>query len=610
MLLAGEGLAATEMRTDDIVIADFESEFGSDWKATGTAFSSKKPAGGEELSRLEIQNASGRGVASSEMEGDGPQGVLVSPEFKIERRYLTFIIGGGDHEHVTCLDLLIDGKVVRSASGRNSDRLMPVTWDIGGFSGRPAKIQIVDHASGDWGHVNVDHIVQTDQPEHPPVNPTRIYQEALRPQFHFTARQWTVARLEPGPKQEGWLNDLNGLIYYEGEYHLFAQRWWKCWLHAVSRDLIHWTEMEPAFWEESLDSGTQSGTCVIDYQNTSGLSPDKNHTPMVAFWTRKDSPSHCISYSLDHGRTWKIYDRNPVLVFPERDPKVFWHEPTRRWVMMLYGNDAYHILTSDNLLEWENENSSVPRSFECPDLFELPVDGKSGNSKWVLIRGDGKYSTGIFDGSHFKEESEQFPCDVGSNFYATQTWENTRTADGRRIQVAWMRGGKYPGMPFNQQVSFPCELTLRTTPNGLRLFRQPIREISLLHDKQQTWSNRVLASGAKLDVEVPGDLFHIRAKVEIPEGARLTFHLRGVPVVLTSTTLESGSSPVRVSSRVSDVEILLDRTSVEAFVNEGELSSSRCILPEGAGLFVSAEGGEVKIREMTVHSLRSAWETR
>jgi sucrose-6-phosphate hydrolase SacC (GH32 family) len=126
-------------------------------------------------------------------------------------------------------------------------------------------------------------------------------------------------------RQEGWLNDLNGLIYYRGEYHLFAQRWNKCWIHAVSTNLVHWTELEPAFCEEQLDSGVQSGTCVADTANTPGLGTDPQHPPLIAFWSRNDNRSHCISYSLDRGRTWQHYEKNPILVYPERDPKVFWH---------------------------------------------------------------------------------------------------------------------------------------------------------------------------------------------------------------------------------------------------------------------------------------------
>ncbi len=203
--------------------------------------------------------------------------------------------------------------------------------------------------------------MQTDKPERLPVVTEPLYRETLRPQFHFTARQWTMDRLNPREQQEGWLNDLNGLIYYDGEYHLFAQRWAKCWIHAVSRDLIHWTELEPAFWEEKPGSGVQSGTCVIDYQNTSGLGSDKANPPMVAFWPRFDNRTQCLSYSLDHGRTWKAYEQNPILVYPERDPqKFFWHAPGNHWVMMLYGNSQYHIFTSTNLLSWNDEHRPNP----------------------------------------------------------------------------------------------------------------------------------------------------------------------------------------------------------------------------------------------------------
>ena len=309
---------------EDLAIGHFSSTNYGDWTMTGTAFN-LGPASDGLLPKLEIQNARDNEVASSEIEGDGPTGTLTSPEFKIARKYISFLIGGGDYERDTCLNLLIKGKVVRSATGWRSDRLVPASWDVRQFVGQTAQVQIVDEASGDWGHINVDHIIQTDKPERLPLVTEPLYRESLRPQFHFTARQWTMDRLNPGPKEEGWLNDLNGLIYYDGEYHLFAQCWWKCWLHAVSRDLVHWTELEPAFWEEKSESGDQSGTCVVDYSNTSGLSPDKATPPMVAFWSRNDNRSHCICYSLDHGRTWKRYEKNPIMVYPERDPKVFWY---------------------------------------------------------------------------------------------------------------------------------------------------------------------------------------------------------------------------------------------------------------------------------------------
>ena len=434
-----------------------------------------------------------------------------------------------------------------------------------------------------------------------------LYKESLRPQFHFTARQWTENRLNPVEHQEGWLNDLNGLIYYDGEYHLFAQRWATCWIHAVSRDLVHWTELQPAFWEETPGSGVQSGTCVVDYQNTSGLSQNKATPPMVAFWSRFDNHSQCICYSLDHGRTWKRYEKNPIMDYPERDPKVFWYAPGKHWVMMLYGNGQYHVLTSPNLLDWKDAEKPIPDSYECPDFFELPLDGNRKNRKWVLIQGSGKYSIGSFDGSEFKEETPRYSCDVGPNFYATQTWANTDTGDGRRIQTAWMRGSAFPGMPFSQQITFPCELTLRTTPKGPRIFREPIHEITHLHERHDTWTNRTLKDNEVLPLEPSGELFHIRAEVRIPEGAKLTFKLRGVPLILTTNTIASGTDPTHVATEVKTVEILVDRGSIEAFVNRGEVSSSRFVIPNGIGLSLKAEGGPVTIQSLTVYKLKSAW---
>lgn len=591
---------------EDLIIGSFRGESFGAWKTTGTAFNSG-PVSKEMLARLEIENSVDDAVASSEVDGDGPMGTLTSPEFEIARKYIAFRIAGGDYERDTCLNLIVGGEIVKSATGWRSDRLTPMAWEVRRFLGRTATIQIVDAAKGDWGHINVERIIQTDEPEQLPEPQSPLYQEPWRPQFHFTARQWTMDRLNPGPKQEGWINDLNGLIYYDGEYHLFAQRWWKCWLHAVSSDLIHWRELKPAFWEESNETGTQSGTCVVDYHNTSGLSPDASTPPMVAFWSRNDNQSQGLSYSLDHGRTWRHYEHNPIMIRRERDPKAFWYAPSNHWVMVMYGDHQYHILTSTNLLHWKDEHNPIPDSYECPDFFELPVDGDPHHSKWVLIQGDGKYSLGSFNGIKFTPETGRYVCDIGPNFYATQTWNNTDTGDGRRIQAAWMRGANSPDMPFNQQVSFPCELTLRTTANGIRLFREPIKEIASLQGAPDSWTNYNLRANRTLRLVPAGRLFRIRAEVAIPDNAELIFDIRGVPVVLTSKTVESGTKPATVSERVNAVEILVDRASIETFVNRGEVSSTRFVLPHQNGLSVKAEGGDVAIRSLVVYPLKSAW---
>lgn len=216
-----------------------------------------------------------------------------------------------------------------------------------------------------------------------------LYQERLRPQFHFTARYWDDYRLNPPNHEEGWINDLNGLVHFEGTYHLFAQRWWSAWLHAVSDDLVHWKEMRPAFGKGGRFGGTQSGGGVIDHRNTSGLGDGK--TPaMLAFWSSTDNFSQCMSYSLDRGLTWTKYAGNPVLRHGFRDPKVFWHEPTAKWIMILYGpsddsaaprygyngenNDA-HDLRETKTGEWV---STVMRVF--PD-GRVVIDDALGSSE-------------------------------------------------------------------------------------------------------------------------------------------------------------------------------------------------------------------------------------
>jgi sucrose-6-phosphate hydrolase SacC (GH32 family) len=346
---------------------------------------------------------------------------------------------------------------------------------------------------------------------------------------------------------------------------------------------------------------------VVDYRNTSGLSSDPSKPPMVAFWSRFDNHSQCLCYSLDHGRTWTRYAKNPIMDHPERDPKVFWYEPAKHWVMILYGGGQYNVLTSANLLDWNDEHHPIKDSFECPDFFELPLDGDPSHKKWVLIQGNGNYSIGSFNGTEFKEETPRHPCDIGPNFYATQTWANTETGDGKRIQVAWMRGSKFPDMPFNQEISFPCELTLRTTQDGPRLFREPIAAIRSLHRKESKWAACALSSGEVLQLASSGDLFHIQADLDIPDGAALTFDLRGVRVVLTSKSVESGGATARSQGTVRHVEILLDRGSVETFVNHGEISSTRFAIPEGQGLKVKADGGPVTIERLSVFALKSAW---
>jgi fructan beta-fructosidase len=444
--------------------------------------------------------------------------------------------------------------------------------------------------------------------------PPDLYHEGLRPQFHVTARQWTVRELNPGMKEEGWINDVNGLIYHQGQYHLFAQRWARCWLHFVSKDLVHWTELQPAFWEERrFGTGVQSGTIVFDRENVSGLSTDPKHAPLVAFWSGFDNRSQCISYSLDHGLTWAKYANNPYMIQPERDPKVFWYQPGQKWVMVLYADAKYHIFNSTNLLTWIDQKNPIPDCFECPDLFQLPADGDLKRMKWVLVRGNGKYSVGEFNGAKFTPETGQLPCDLGANFYATQSWGDIPGQPGRRVQIAWMRDGKYPDMPFNQQLSFPCDLTLRACPEGLRIFRLPVQEIASLRKKKHTWKDITIKPNENLLKDIPGELFDIELQVELAGAGEFGVKCKGEAVTYsaekgTLTCLGREAKVNAVNGQIT-LRLIIDRTSMEVFANDGQVSMSSCFLPgpEKAGLELFSAGGNPRIRSLTVCELKSIW---
>ena len=172
-----------------------------------------------------------------------------------------------------------------------------------------------------------------------------------------------------------------------------------------------------------------------------------------------------------------------------------------------------------------------------------------------------------------------------------------------------MNGGSYPDMPFNQQVSFPCELTLRTTPSGVRLFRRPIPEIESLQEKPDVWSGRTLRDGFTLPLEPGGDCYRVIAELSVSQNARAIFEIRGTRVTLTRNGVESGQAKGTLSGDVQQVELLVDRASIETFVND-ELSSTRCFIPSASGLSLRAEGGDVTVRSITVWPLKSAWSTQ
>ena len=435
--------------------------------------------------------------------------------------------------------------------------------------------------------------------------------EVYRPQFHFTS-------------QRNWLNDPNGLVYYKGIYHLFFQhnprgnRWGNMtWGHAVSPDLIHWTQLDHALLPDK-NGVCFSGSGVVDHANTSGFQAGAEKPIVLIYSSMARGGSQSLGFSTDGGKTWQKHPGNPVLpniAKGNRDPKVIWHEPTRKWIMSLYISKRVGIsfYSSPNLKTW-TLLSSVGGFFECPDMFELPVDGNPNKTRWVIFGADAKYLIGHFDGKAYRKESGKHTGNWGGNFYAAQTWSDIPKGDGRRIIIGWMRGGKYPGMPFNQQMSFPCELTLRTTPEGIRMYAKPVKEIENIHAKEHTWKNLALRPGVNPLAGITGDLFDIRAQIAPAGASEFGFNIRGHKVVysvgqrkVTALGRSAGLSPER---GVIGLQILVDRSSIEVFGNDGRISMATCFLPDpdDRTLGIFATGGAVKVLSLKVHELFSCWE--
>jgi len=438
-----------------------------------------------------------------------------------------------------------------------------------------------------------------------------VYSEALRPQFHFSS-------------QKGWMNDPNGLVYFAGEYHLFFQHnptgteWGNMhWGHAVSRDLVHWTELPIALAPDDL--GTMfSGSAVVDEKNTAALG-HAGDKPLVAIYTAAGKQfSQCVASSLDRGRTWTKYVHNPVLQGPDaesRDPKVFWHTPTKRWVMALYlQRNTYCLFASPDLKQWQKLSElEFPGCSECPDLFPLPVDANPRNQKWVFVAGDGSYMIGMFDGTRFVKESGPFREDYGASFYATQTYSGIPAQDGRRIQIAWMRGGQYPGMPFNQQMTFPCELSLRTFPEGVRLCRQPVKEIRSLYVQEKQAKVPGIGAGTKMQTPLRAELLDIQADVDMQQATGFVLKVAGQQVCYDAAkgelTCLDRTAPLKPAAGRVSVRVLVDRTSIEVYAGDGRVCMSSCFVP-GSSLpppEISTTGGGFCTVNLRVRELRSAW---
>ncbi|HEY3372206.1 MAG TPA: glycoside hydrolase family 32 protein [Prolixibacteraceae bacterium] len=461
--------------------------------------------------------------------------------------------------------------------------------------------------------------------------PEKVFDELYRPQFHFTP-------------EKNWMNDPNGLVYYKGEYHLFYQHnpfgkeWgYMHWGHAVSTDLVHWEHLPIALTPDNDSKDKELGTAfsgcgLVDQNNLTGLQKGDEKT-ILLFYTSKGMGQR-LAYSTDKGRTFLKYEKNPLIAFDEtddaRDPKVFWHEPSKQYVMVLYrrpnNNDklkGVSFYTSKNLLDWEFKNHVVG-FFECPDLVELPVNRRADDKKWVLFDGDGSYVIGQFDGEKFIAESTKIWSDYGKNYYATQTWSNIPESDGRTIQIAWMKGGEYTDMPFNGQMTFPCELSLTKYQEGIKLTRKPIKEIELLHQKGEVWENKNLIPGIQKNLlhGVKGDCFHIIGNFKLKTVDSFGFVVRldkeknGNDITYTvktnSLSCLGQSTVVKPVDGMIKLEILMDRSSIEIFANDGKvvLSSTFTAKEDADGIYLFNIGGELEIEKLEIYPMKSIWQKK
>ena len=443
---------------------------------------------------------------------------------------------------------------------------------------------------------------------------SKLYQERYRPQFHFSAR-------------EGWLNDPNGLVYHQGEYHLFFQHnpfgneWGHMtWGHAVSQDLLHWEQLEHAL--EPDETGMMfSGSAVVDWRNSAGLQTGDAPSLILAYtaagsFVTKGLPfTQCLAYSNDRGRSWTKYQGNPVIgdiAVETRDPKIIWHEASQRWVMALFIDEPHHfaLYASNDLKDWHHlQNLDIPGTRECPDFFPITVDG-SGEEKWIYIGADGKYLIGDFDGQRFAPESDLLSLDYARAFYACQTFSDIPQEDGRRIQIAWLREGSYPDMPFSQHMNFPCELSLKSTPQGLRLYRWPIAEIERLYQKSDVESVAVdnaehhhkLTSSGLLDIELELNTQGLQQlDINIHNiSCHFDAEERRFSCLDHQVVLEEDSPELHI-------RLLVDQGSLEVFLNGGRYCLSYCHLMEMSDGLSFTIRGKAQIECLAVHELRSSW---
>jgi fructan beta-fructosidase len=443
------------------------------------------------------------------------------------------------------------------------------------------------------------------------------YDQPFRPQYHFSPRQ-------------NWTNDPNGLVFFDGEYHLFFQynpfgdEWGHMsWGHAVSRDLLHWQELPVALREEN---GVMifTGSTVIDERNTSGFCTG-GRPCMVAIYTghtparvRKPAlETQNVAFSNDHGRTWTKYAGNPVLnlhLSNFRDPDVFWSNLSKKWIMAvsLPNDHRIRFYGSPDLKSWQKLSDFGPAGatggqWECPNMFELPLDGDPRNTRWILkvglnpggvAGGSGEqYFVGRFDGANFINEnppSTTLWTDYGKDCYCALTF-NHLPSSSAPVMMGWMDNWQYaaklPTAPWRGQMTIPRELALRTFPEGIRLTQKPVAALAEL--RQSAISKPDTQSFEVRTAMDPGAASESGWKLRAADGSYILIgynRLRGevfVDRTHAGNTAFSRDFPARTAAPLPgagnplDFTILVDRNSLEVFAGNGRATLTNLVFLSG-----------------------------
>lgn len=526
--------------------------------------------------------------------------------FKVEHQYINIPIE--ERENRQHVNLIVDGQVYTYNDIRVANANVDY-WtfiDVSKYLGKNFTLEFSQDVPG------IEKIYQSDQFE----GQEKIYNEELRPQLHFTTRR-------------GWTNDPNGMVYYKGEYHLFYQHnpyeinWGNMtWGHSVSKDLIHWKELPIAIVPDELGT-IFSGSAVIDYKNSSGFKKGSEDVMVVTYTNdlKDEKQQQSMAYSLDRGRTFTKYEGNPVIPAQrrfgsghERDPKVFWYEPGNHWILVMHDALNYSIYNSNNLKDWEYQSSVDAGFWECPELFELAIDGDENNKKWILYGVQGTYLIGGFDGKVFTPETEMLRYSVGG-MTAAQTFNNE--PEGRRLQIGWGHA-EFPGMPFKQTFTMVQEFKLKTTRNGLRLMIEPAKEIEKLYVTSHRFDNVLIGDEINKKLSnIKSSLLHIKATFEIVNDHSFGLDINGYKIKYDVPKNQLNGHFLSLQNKQLQLEIIVDKTLVEVYANggliywfddynEGDLDNFKIsLIRSKSNLNIDSK---TLIKNLEIHELKSIWE--